>query len=376
MFLGNQCSAFDISGEKRCTEEVIKKSYHCSLHYTKSKKLYVKYKQICNVSYNLDIDKKKDNIIDNIKYLHNCYMWFLKAYDARQKHRNYAFVPECYDTGHNFQFKIIKDKMNVCENKLQELYQIYEDDKIKSNNHLIKDIEEDKEDDSIQEIIIDFKNKIKQKKKGDKETKKKIEQYIQENKILIANKNKIIQLMMNLMNEYFDDKLTDIDKILLKNGIHRLLYELYAVRYFEKDFKPNKCKNCDCGEFFNIKVRIFCCECSLVRKLERYLCSFNINSLKVLYGILLLNKDKLTPIINELLLYYKIYGFELKNFPLELIYNQKLKRFTLKEYIGTMKDSEFKSKFRLKLKQSYEFYKTNEIENELFDVLFEQQQTV
>ena len=36
---------------------------------------------------------------------------FNKAYNARMEHRKYAFVPECYDEGHDYQFVFIKNKI-------------------------------------------------------------------------------------------------------------------------------------------------------------------------------------------------------------------------------------------------------------------------
>src|SRR5438876_10338455 len=138
---GNQCCAITLDN-KRCQNLVIKSSKHCSSHYNNALKLYKNYKKICDVAYNLDVDKHINDPNEKAKYLLKYYVLMNKAYDARMKHRKYAFVPECYDLGHDKQFKLINDKINLCEEKLYELYQEYNFNKIKYNSDIVESDDE------------------------------------------------------------------------------------------------------------------------------------------------------------------------------------------------------------------------------------------
>ena len=150
----NQCCSPTINN-KRCVNQVFKSSRHCKTHYPYANKLYMKYKKICDVAYNLNINtvdhNKKYNtnnntntnanisrkkvvdvedfkkiIMEKHDYFTHCYVWLNKAFTARLQHRKYAFVPECYDDGHNYQFEMLQDKINLCETKLMEVNSEYE----------------------------------------------------------------------------------------------------------------------------------------------------------------------------------------------------------------------------------------------------------
>src|SRR5437868_14767322 len=120
MCIYKQCCATTASG--RCINcTVSMQSDHCYIHRNRSNKLYLQYKQICETAYNLNIDRSISNVKERIKYLTECHQIFVRAYNARLKHRHYAYVPECYDSGHNHQFKIIQDKINKCREKLLQI---------------------------------------------------------------------------------------------------------------------------------------------------------------------------------------------------------------------------------------------------------------
>src|SRR5690606_31388839 len=105
------------NGLDRCKNQTVSdQSDHCKLHQNYSNELYLHYKQVCKIAYDLDIEKEISNTNKRIKYLTECQLLFEEAWKARKKHRNYAYVPECYDSGHNFQFTYIEEKMNRCNN--------------------------------------------------------------------------------------------------------------------------------------------------------------------------------------------------------------------------------------------------------------------
>lgn len=92
-------SAYDplnITSIQRCTNDVLY-NHHCVIHHGPAKKLYLKYKTVCEYAYKLDIAKISKN--NQVKYLTECYEWFVKAYNARMAHRKYAYVPSLWIAG-------------------------------------------------------------------------------------------------------------------------------------------------------------------------------------------------------------------------------------------------------------------------------------
>src|SRR5579872_2882101 len=112
---------------ERCPNKIYK-GYHCEDHFKKANELYKQYKKTCKIAYKLHPEKVNITINDiptiqeNIKYLFKCYIWYKNAYENRMKHRNYAFTPETSDYGHNKQFILIQDKINICNDRLELLY--------------------------------------------------------------------------------------------------------------------------------------------------------------------------------------------------------------------------------------------------------------
>lgn len=132
-----QCCAV-VNTNQRCNNNVLGTSKHCFEHHDMAVKLYLNYKKICNRIEKLHIDRQFSDNIDNIKFLLEYYDLLNKAYSARMEHRQYAFVPECYDEGHNIQFQLINNKIQICEDRICQLlksnYSIYQ----KSSNELLK----------------------------------------------------------------------------------------------------------------------------------------------------------------------------------------------------------------------------------------------
>jgi hypothetical protein len=69
-------------------------------HNPKAVELYLKYKTLCNRLDKLEVENL--DICDNLKRAIKCYSLLEQAFKASLKHRRYAFVPECYDEGHNY----------------------------------------------------------------------------------------------------------------------------------------------------------------------------------------------------------------------------------------------------------------------------------
>src|SRR5579872_4652502 len=117
----SRCCAV-ISGNLRCSNNVIGESKHCEIHNADATRLYLKYKKICNQIDKFQLNRSFSTISEQIKYLLKYIDILTKAHTGRLVHRQYAFVPECQDEGHELQFKILERKIIECENKLQTLF--------------------------------------------------------------------------------------------------------------------------------------------------------------------------------------------------------------------------------------------------------------
>lgn len=335
-----QCCA--ILNNNRCQNIVKNSSNHCEMHYGKAIKLYKKYKSICEVAYNLDLDKKITNLKENFKYLHKCYVWLNRAFNARLKHRRYAFVPECYDEGHNFQFKMLQEKIYQCEDKLYELYNNYE--KVKETDSISEknlSSEEDKSSYESLEKLIDYPQNIPKSIKtlrrdrldNEKELLKLINYYIEENKKIIETKNILVELIIKLLKSIAEQfiKINDDNEFYIFSGSYHLIYELWRNGYFEEDYEPEKCKECNCNSYsmFNITLS---CGCSYsFNDATSYFNSFSQKSLKSFYEMTLRNINKIKPLLKDVSFYFKLYGHYSIFIDMGMTWNPNLKRLIIEQ---------------------------------------------
>ena len=369
---GNQCCSYG-PDNTRCLNIIIKASNHCALHYRKAIKLYKNYKKICNIAYNLDINKEIPNLENKRKYLINCYVWLNKAFDARLKHRMYAFVPECYDEGHDLQFTIIKKKIKTCESQLSNLYQNYtkeyealqiETTKNIKPKYLSKKESKDSKSNQNRQKIKNIPTKLKKYSNNRKESEREINQfikiYLKENKAILKRRSKIDVLIISFIKDLFEPNLKmDIENAyFLCIVTHHLTFELYGYDYFDEDYEPEKCKNCDCGEYvvYNIKLA-----CGCVFKNDSIKSYFNLMSeptLRKFYEILLRNKEKIKPIIEDAIYYYKWFDSKILLLDMELKWDEDQNRLVLSQNSDPKmeKQSKFLSSFRLKKEQFLKKY--------------------
>jgi hypothetical protein len=162
-------------------------------HNPKAKRLYKEYKKLCARAKCLDIEEIKEiiGILDKIKFLNKYYCTHKAAYEARMEHRNSCIVPCCRDYGHDMQFILIKEKINICENQLIQLYTLLLEEKKEeiTTSADIKDIENKEEDTDIIEEIKTFRQK---RVNDEKETNRVIGDYIKKNKVILKEKKEAI----------------------------------------------------------------------------------------------------------------------------------------------------------------------------------------
>lgn len=211
----NQCCAID--NKSRCTNTTLGESKHCKNHHDLAIKLYLKYKKITDTAYNLNLNKSFNDIMDEIKFLNKCYRMFNDAYNARFKHRQYAFADECTDDGHELQFTILQNKIKSCEDKLYDIY-------MKHTPNINLDTNSDVNEDEIiqptkitEEILIkqSIKNVKKQKKVRD-DLDKVLDEMIKANEKNNAQWDIIMKIHGCFLNSIskLSGKLLDPDKMI------------------------------------------------------------------------------------------------------------------------------------------------------------------
>lgn len=355
-----QCSAS--ANNIRCKNLTIDNSSHCIVHRSTAAKLYLKYKDICNKCENLDIHADVENRID---YVTKCYVMYNKAWHARAKHRQYAFVPELYDKGHNYQFTKLNNQIIECEMLLSKLYQESE-----ALNYL----------DSISSEDDDIKfNDIKPNKKNIKEYKEHrrqvddnyqewIEHYIEHNKVLMETKNKmifciwrsILKLFVNKEKGMFivnfttknvciliDNKIEyDIHSKIIGIALWQFIRRLIKVGYFNRDLIPKSIEhkiilelhprnNLDYVEYLSQY------DINELEKVFKTILIYQVELTRLIFGIVpnILSKYKIKLSKMTYILFYLIYDFDLAAFKLKYIEDPNMYTFNHESYRNYILDN-------------------------------------
>ncbi len=151
-------------------------------------------------------------LTEKMAWLHKYYNILIKVYEARMKHRKYSLVPQCYDPGHNIQFELIKNKINECEHKLEELYHL----KLAPPKLVVVKVEEVTDELHEKEENTQNINNVMQQIRKFKQTRKKQEledisalnAYIDENKRIQNNKVKLVEELIIILRSYVEINLT------------------------------------------------------------------------------------------------------------------------------------------------------------------------
>lgn len=237
MDLSPSCCA-PVNG-KRCEGTIVNGSKHCEIHYKTATKLYKEYKRICNIVEELDItpySKDKTTPEEKVNHLLKCYNLLTKAYEARMKHRNYAFTFETRDRGHDYQFVLLSQKINCCEASLEALYKSYKqtEENVKEENTDEEDIIE--EGDEEPNPFLQSQRYIKYLNKSiEKERKKQEDKIVEEELNYKVNAFKQISNLLGFKNLSIFNR-EDVEDmgtmILLKdhNGIYSSMLPISGKR--------------------------------------------------------------------------------------------------------------------------------------------------
>ena len=425
----SQCSAFGLDNQ-RCLNETYKSTRHCSEHFSTATKLYLNYKKICNVAYSLNIHKEIPDTNEKIDYLNKCYVWLNKAYEARMAHRKYAFVPECYDDGHNKQFEIINNKMDICEKKLFAIYNYYEqknknmfdenenekknETETETETQLDSDSEIDADSDSTGEAQIEtetgvntdlekqkktnnklivstrINNSIKhiphninrckaQRKQSDDNINALLDKYIKKNRVLLQWQDQLIELILSTIKKLVEPKiiLNSENKYYTFVSVFKLVYELNKLGYFADDFEPEICKNCSCNNYVYNNI-VLSCQCSyFYRNIKQFIRKHSQIFLKQLYETLLRHFDRIKPVVYDMIFFLKIYEERILTRKLTITWDKEVNRFIMLD--GSANNVEKNSKtlasYRLKDKQYFKKYEEDELYYDFLDDIhdFEQE---
>lgn len=343
-----QCCAPILTG--RCPNETVcARSDHCALHRDHAVKLYINYKRICKIAYDLDIDLEIPDTRKYIRYLTGCHEWFAKAYGARLEHRNYAYVPECYDDGHNLQFKIIQDKIDQCRNKLRRIQQM--DGDLGNNEGTnpehnyegnSQDNSEDNHnnegtDDIIHQPTEDISkaiyhvNKFKRKQlKDHQEFEKMVQENIKENQKIFRERQNLIDICTKIISAEIKRN-QDYNMFFLEASALNTITTLININYFD-NYRPKRCDKCSCGEYIPELFRLGCpCLAKEDNNIKEYLIGSSLTrvELKLICETLLRHIKMIRPIISDLVLHYQVYDTQLLNITISLVWDDNLDRLVL-----------------------------------------------
>jgi hypothetical protein len=349
----NQCCAY--SGNGRCINNAVGSSNHCQVHRPKATKLYFKYKSLCEIVRELDLNKYYENIHDQYDYIMDCYCKLNKAYEARQKHRQYAFVPECYDDGHEYQFTKLNQQMEECE-KILESLDLSNNDNNDSNNDSSNDSSESCEEEIVvknnsKKIVHNYKQ---YRIKKEAEIEALINHYINENKLILRERDKLILLISDYVEKLYETADTEDEMSLFVKNIstYNLTHGLYESGYFNKQFKPDRCNDMLCGCYLDYDAVLGCACVRLNNSIYKYYHMLKEATIIKYYEVILLNKNKLIPLLKDVMELYHKFGEGVIFLKVHLVWSPDLKRLKVEEnlYEEPPKMSKVMSQTRLKNK--------------------------
>jgi len=244
------CAVIETNGKKgRCPNRPLNGKYHCGLHHHKAQKMYSYYKKVCANVDNYDI-----NAIDDVNQLMKIYSYYNQAYDARMKHRSYAFVEEMHDEGHNEQFNIIRQKIDDCERRLTLLYQrsLCQNDGAcpRRQSRSRKTAERLELERSVEEAINRIEKTKSERSLLNKTNVDYLDKCISENKALLKAKREVFHYISKKLKEMTRHKYDTERSHVFVLAVFRLIQRLFELGYFNDDFditnyKPSRAEEED-----------------------------------------------------------------------------------------------------------------------------------
>lgn len=262
----------------------------------------------------------------------DCYVLLNGVFNARMKHRKYAYVPEFFDDGHDYQFTRITNLIDECENILTELY-VLKDSDSSSEDEIVESLE--------QQLIINDRLQLSKRAKEYREFRLQrndeieewIDKYIDENKEILDRRellgDNITICVLKLFEDYDPDN--DIHTFVKVVALFNLVGNLRRLGYFLKDYKPERCENPGCKCFIHHKAKLGCPCIRNNNTLEKYYNLSSEESLKIFFGTLLLNKSKILPLVEDIMDLYYLHDESMVYMKLLLCWDETQERLVLEE---------------------------------------------
>lgn len=359
-----QCySLSQLGSNERCPNKTFGHSKHCTDHYQGALKLYLHYKNLCTRTDKLNIDKEFKMKRKQIAHLKHCQELLIEAYNARLKHRNYAFAPECYDFGHNLQFKIIQDKIDKCNEKIIKLYNENNENnlKVRADRNLYETIylddidnvdnvdnidgeskDESQNDKDDKEILRSIRRFNIQKKKDEMETNKIISMFVEANKHRFEDRKKAIIMLkkiifgiskvgnigsIDVIGDGDDVNSGDNDDKMINLGLLKLIQFLIFRGYFKPRFKPPRCDKCECKRYAQIQFKLF--EDRKITSLDLELEQLPTNFIDFINKSVLQGLKKIVEVFKDFHLLFQLYGKSILTMDLQAGWSAELRRLVL-----------------------------------------------
>lgn len=318
-----RCAARFVN-DTQCTNIAIVGVKHCKLHHEKTISLYIKYKNLCNICDKLDIERKFNDTKNQIDHVMKCYILFNKAFNAREKHRKYSFIPEYHDSGHNYQFTKLKAQISKCEIILSKLYEI-ECQNIDSSEDNFKSEEEE----VPQPITIS--QKIQKFQKHRQDYTEYIDKYIEDLEASREKKLFLVAEIIKCIRIIFGEPVHDDDKYENMPYIEQpvsyrslmmfdLAHALDNIGYFKGNFSRDRPYSFKLGS--NTVT-------DDILSIFDYFLYLSEDALKKGFQIMLFNKQKLIPFVDDIRAFICELGKRLINAKLCLVWKEQEKRLLI-----------------------------------------------
>jgi hypothetical protein len=370
-------------GDQQCTKQTLNNNCdHCEIHHDEALKLYLKYKEICAVANSKKIYVKIKDRDQHIKHLMHCLRWLENAYDAREEHQLYAYVPEKLDGGHKEQFNIIQDKIDYCRDKVTQLYKELQDMEHSKQEEEMEESETElpceelvetsqiAEKTSVKSSILDKLEGFKSKQMKDKmEFDKILKRNTRQNKKIKQEKTKAATLCKNLIIGLLEkypiwDEISEsqkCDEMFLALSVFSTLVELHNLHYYADDYEPLSCPNCNCGNFKEYEYKLGCpCFLRKDNNTVSVLAYNDLPDLKLISNDILYYSDLIDPIIEDLLQCYKKHGTRLIKKMMMLLWDPDEERLVLSYDGVTWKSKPSEMMKRARTRKSIQMLQNND----------------
>ena len=364
----NQCCAFSSykTVSSRCVNLVTNGSNHCDIHRPRATKLYLKYKKLSDVVDKLQIDKPFKNIKDRVNHLMRCYVLLNKTYSARSRHRKYAFVPECYDEGHDYQFTKLNNLIDDCEQSLSRLYDtsiLEEYNTAVSHESSLDSNEEDIPNVAHRSISDSLMIYTQKRKEIEADIDEWMDKYAEDNQAILHKRfiliDNIARIIFAMFNPYDLEDATEFafaKCVMLFN----LTRKLHSLGYLSNNssgipmekFIPRKCQHCDCNGYEATDLALVCSCIYHATTIQKYFNLSSEESLKQFLGVLLYNKAKISAVVEDIKALYLVHRDHVMFMKLYLVWDPLKSRLTIVQNLNTfqMKPSKIAAIGRLRNK--------------------------